>query len=92
LLVDLLAWLEKRGVEDGPEMNDPSQQETPKNCRQTKLNNRHQQPALKQLPEARNKETAKRGDNIAGGTLACHAFDVMSRSKIDKLILRKCVV
>ena len=37
-----------------------------KNRRQTKLDDRHQQPALKQLPEAGNKETAKRGENIAG--------------------------
>ena len=65
-MVDLLVRLKKCSVEDGPEMNDPSQQEKPKNRRQTKLDDRHQQPALKQLPEAGNKETAKRGDNIAG--------------------------
>ena len=54
-------------------MNDPSQQEKPKNRRQTKLDDRHQQPTLKQLPEAGNKETAKRGQNIACRTLSSHA-------------------
>ena len=47
-------------------MDDPSQQEKPKNRRQTKLDNRHQQPALKQLPESGNKETTERRENIAG--------------------------
>ena len=47
-------------------MDDPSQQEKPKNCRQAKLHDRHQQPALEQLPEAGNKETAERRENIAG--------------------------
>ncbi len=66
LEVDLLARLKKCSVEDGPEMDDPSQQEKPKNCRQTKLDDRHKQPALEQLAEAGNKETAKRRENIAG--------------------------
>jgi len=47
-------------------MDDPSQQEKPKNRSQTKLDNSHQQPALEQLPEAGNKETAERRENIAG--------------------------
>ena len=47
-------------------MDDPSQQEKPENRRQAKLNNRHQQPALEQLPEPGNKETAERRENIAG--------------------------
>ena len=46
-------------------MDDPSQQEKPKNRRQTKLDNRHQQPALEQLAKAGNKETAERRENIA---------------------------
>ena len=64
-MVELLARLKKCSVEDGPEMDDPSQQEKPKNRRQTKLDNRHQQPALEQLPESGNKETAERRENIA---------------------------
>ena len=47
-------------------MDDPSQQENPKNRSQTKLDNRHHQPALEQLPEAGNKKTAERRENIAG--------------------------
>ena len=45
-MVDLLARLKKCSVKDGPEMDDPSQQEKPKNRGQTKLDNSHQQPAL----------------------------------------------
>ena len=47
-------------------MDDPPQQEKPKNGRKAKLDNRHHQPALEQLSEAGNKETAKRRENIAG--------------------------
>lgn len=65
-MVGLLARLKKCSVEDGPEMDHPSQQEKPKNRRQAKLDNRHQQPPLEQLPEAGNKETAERRENIAG--------------------------
>ena len=65
-MVDLLARFKKCSVEDGPEMDDPPQQEKPKNGRQAKLDNRHHQPALEQLPEAGNKETAERRENIAG--------------------------
>ena len=65
-MVGLLARLKKCSVEDGPEMDDPSQQEKPKNRRQTKLDNCHQQPALKQLPESGNKETTEGRENIAG--------------------------
>jgi len=65
-MVDLIARPKKCSVEDGPKMDDPSQQEKPKNRRQAKLDNRHQQPALEQLAEAGNKETAERRENIAG--------------------------
>ena len=79
--------LEEGGVENGPEVNDPPQQNKPEDRRQTKLDDRHQQPALKQLPQAGNKEAAESGKNIASRTLACHAFDLMSGSRIDKFIL-----
>ena len=47
-------------------MDNPSEQHKPEDRRQTKLDNRHQQPALEQLSEAGNKETAERRENIAG--------------------------
>ena len=61
----LLGRLEKRSVEDGPEMNNPSQQDEPENCSQAELDDRHQQPALQQLSETWDKKTAKRGKNVA---------------------------
>ena len=54
-------------------MDDPSEQEKPEDRGQAKLDNRHEQPALKQLPQARNKETAQRGKNVTRRTLASHA-------------------
>jgi hypothetical protein len=86
-LLSLLRGLEEGGVENGPEVNDPPQQNKPEDRRQTKLDDRHQQPPLKQLPQAGNKKAAESGKNIASRTLACHAFDLMSGSRIDKFIL-----
>jgi len=54
-------------------MDDPSQQKKPEDRSQAKLDNRHEQPALKQLPQAGNKETAQRGKNVTRRTLASHA-------------------
>jgi len=54
-------------------MDDPSEQEKPEDRSQAKLDNRHKQPALKQLPQAGNKETAQRGKNVTCRTLASHA-------------------
>ena len=46
-------------------MDDPSEQDKPEDRSQAKLDNRHEQPSLEQLPKAGNKETAQRGKNIA---------------------------
>ena len=54
----LFARVKQRRIQDRPEMDDPAEQEKPENRRQTKLQDRHEQPALKQLPQTRNKETA----------------------------------
>jgi len=54
-------------------MDDPSQQEKPEDRSQAKLDNRREQPALKQLSQARNKETAQRGKDVTRRTLASHA-------------------
>lgn len=61
----LLGRLEKRSVEDGPEMDNPSQQDEPEDCSQAKLDDGHQQPALKQLAQARDEETTERCKNVA---------------------------
>jgi hypothetical protein len=69
-------------------MDDPPEQEEPEDCGQAKLDNRHQQPALKQLPQAGNKETTQSGKNVACGTLASHALDVMSGCQDRQAFLR----
>jgi hypothetical protein len=64
-VVELFLWLKKSGIEDGPEMDDPPEQDKPEDCRQAKLDDRHQQSALKQLPQAGDEETAECGENVA---------------------------
>ena len=64
-VVKLARRLEKSGVEDRPKMDDPSEQDKPEDCRQTKLDDRHQQSTLKQLPQAGDEETAQCGENVA---------------------------
>jgi len=64
-LQPLFPWLKKRGVEDRPEVDDPPEQDKPEDCRQTKLDDRHHQSALKQLPQAGDEETAECGENVA---------------------------
>ena len=54
-------------------MDDPSEQDKPEDGSQAKLDNRHEQPALKQLPQAGNKETTQRGKNVTRRALASHA-------------------
>ena len=64
-VVKLCGRVEKSGVEDRPEMDDPPEQDKPENRRQTKLDDRHHQSTLKQLPQAGDEETAHCGENIA---------------------------
>ena len=37
----LRRWLEERGVENGPKVDDPAQEHKPEDCGQAKLDNRH---------------------------------------------------
>ena len=62
----------KRRVENRPQVNQPAKENDPEHGRETKLNDRNHKPALNQLPEARNEETANCGDDVAGRTLTCH--------------------
>ena len=60
-----LCGFEKCRIEDRPEMDDPPEQDKPEDCRQAKLDDRHQQSALKQLPQSGDEETAECGENVA---------------------------
>lgn len=53
-------------------MDEPPEENKPEHGREDELDERHQKPPLKQLPEAGNKETAQRRDHVAGRTLTCH--------------------
>ncbi len=64
--------LPERGVEDRPEVDEPPEKDDPEDRGEEELNDCHQQPALNQLPETRDKETAESRDDVAGGTLTCH--------------------
>jgi hypothetical protein len=63
--IALGAGLKQSGVKNRPEVDDPSKQDKPEYRGQAKLQDRHQQPALEQLPQAWNEETAKRGKHIS---------------------------
>ncbi len=47
-------------------MDEPPEEEDPKNAGETELDNRHEKPALEQLSEPGNEETAERCDDVAG--------------------------
>jgi hypothetical protein len=68
-------------------MNQPAEQDDPKQAGQYELHGRHQQPALNELTESRNEETAERRNDIAGGTLTCahcaEASDVRWLHNVD---------
>ena len=53
-------------------MDKPAEQDEPQHGGEAELDDRHEKPALNQLAEARDKETAKRRDHVAGRSLACH--------------------
>ena len=53
-------------------MDDPAEQEEPQHGGKAELDDCHEKPALNQLAEPRDKETAKRRDHVAGRSLTCH--------------------
>jgi len=65
--------LPQGGVEDGPEVDDPPQENDPKEAGQDELDDRHEQAPLKQLTQAGNEETTERRDDVARRPLSCHA-------------------
>jgi hypothetical protein len=87
----VLRTLVEGGVENRPEVNEPAKQDEPKHRRENKLKDCYQQPALQQLPESWNKETAERRDDVAGGTLTCHGnnFSGMDRSATSEIARKK---
>jgi hypothetical protein len=70
--------LEKSRVDDGPQMNDPSQQHNPKDRSEHKVHQRHQDPALDQLTEPGNEEAGQSGDHVSCRTLSSHTFSLPS--------------
>src|SRR5207247_5766385 len=62
----------ERGVHNRPEVNRPPQQKKPEYDGEHKLQNRHSQSALNELPESRNEEAANRGDDVSCGSLTGH--------------------
>ncbi len=53
-------------------MDEPPEKNDPEHGGEEELNDCHQQPALNQLPETRDKEAAEGRDDVASGTLSCH--------------------
>lgn len=47
-------------------MHQPAKKKDPEKSGETKLNDRHEQPSLNQLPEPGNEEAAERCDYISG--------------------------
>lgn len=66
-------WLPQRGIEDGPEVDDPSQENDPEEAGQDEVDDRHEEAPLKQLPQAGDEEATERSDDIARRSLSCHA-------------------
>jgi len=50
----------------------PAQEEVPENRGEAKLDDPDAESALEQLPKTGNEEAGECGDDVAGGTLACH--------------------
>jgi hypothetical protein len=68
--------LPQGGIQDGPEVDDPAQEEEPEDARQDELDDRHEQASLKQLPQAGNEEATERCYDIASGPLSRHIASV----------------
>lgn len=58
--------LKKRRIQNRPEVNKPAEPDNPKNRSQTKLDDGHEQAALKQLPQAGDEKAAQCGDDVSG--------------------------
>ncbi len=71
-LLPLSLSLEESRIENGPNMDDPTQKDEPQSSRQDKMKDGHEKPALNQLAKTWNEETSQSGDNVACGTLCTH--------------------
>lgn len=65
--------LPQGGIEDGPEVDDPPQENEPEDAGQDELDDRHEEAPLKQLPQAGNEEATERSYDVACRSLPCHA-------------------
>ena len=64
------------GVNDGPEMYHPSEQEPPQHCSEDELHSSHEDSALDQLAETWYEEAADGSDDVAGRTLSWHCHSI----------------
>jgi len=64
-------------IQNRPEVNEPTEQDKPEDSSQTKLDNGHEQSALKQLPQSRDEKTTECCDDISGRTLARHTHWIL---------------
>ena len=73
-LINNLARLKHRRINDWPEVDHPAHQHHPECPGQDKLNQRQKKTALQKLSESGHKKTAECGNHIASWTLSvCHA-------------------
>ena len=57
--------LEPGSIEDGPQMNEPSEQEKPEQPGKAELDERHYRASLNQLPQTRDEKAADGCDDVA---------------------------
>ena len=76
-------WLPQGGVEDRPEVNDPTQQEKPEGSGQEEHDDGLEKPALQQLAKPGDEKAAKRSDDVPGRSLARHMLSYVSVSAHD---------
>jgi len=68
-----LRGFETGGINDGPEMNDPTKKKPPQESRREKHDDGQNPTPLKKLPQPCDEKTAKGRQYIAAGSWTCHA-------------------
>ena len=71
------------GIEDGPEVDDPAQEEEPEDTGQDELDNGHKQAPLKQLPQPGNEEATERRYDVARRSLSCHVASTSTNAGLQ---------
>ena len=60
-------------------MDDPAQQDEPKSCSQTELDDSDCEPTLEQLSKSRNEEAREGREHISTRALTCHRIPPLRR-------------